>query len=446
MPKRGPVLRWLHIGDRGRMIAHTGSWSLVAQAAAAANLLLSIPFVLTALGPAQFGAWATLVALVTFTGFLDFGIGNGAMNLVAAAHGRGSIAEVAAVAHEGRKMLARLGIVLAATVLAALPIVPWHRLLGLPTAMEQGARLAAAFALLAIVISVPLNLAQRVQLGLGRGDRAYQWQAAGQLLTLATVAILARWHASLPVLTAAAVAPPMLASLINARLAWRDPMFAHAHTPQPGLAQRIRNEGMLFFALQLAAALALSSDLPLISSMLGSSEAGTYAIVQRMFSIIPLVLGLVWAPLWPAYRQALAVGHYDWALRTLHRSMAVAVIFAACMALALMIGCEPIIAHWVQHPLAVSGTLLAGFAVWSVLNAAGNALGTFLNAASLLRFQVTVAALFAASCLAAKILVISSAGISPLPWMTAITYSTTTLLPAWLLWPRLKREVHSKNY
>ncbi len=59
---------------------------MVAKAAAAANLFLTVPFVLHALGPAQFGAWATLVSLVMFAGFLDFGFGNGTMNLVAAAH------------------------------------------------------------------------------------------------------------------------------------------------------------------------------------------------------------------------------------------------------------------------------------------------------------------------------------------------------------------------
>jgi O-antigen/teichoic acid export membrane protein len=75
--------RWM--GPRGRRILHTSAWSMVAKLAAAANLFLTVPFVLRTLGPAQFGAWATLVSLVMFAGFLDFGFGNGTMNLIAAA-------------------------------------------------------------------------------------------------------------------------------------------------------------------------------------------------------------------------------------------------------------------------------------------------------------------------------------------------------------------------
>ena len=76
-------------GHRGRRILLTGGWSLASKACTAANLIISIPFVLGALGASEFGAWATLVSLVAFAGFLDFGLGNGTMNLVASAHGRG---------------------------------------------------------------------------------------------------------------------------------------------------------------------------------------------------------------------------------------------------------------------------------------------------------------------------------------------------------------------
>ena len=43
------VVHW--VGPRGRRILHTGAWSMVAKIAAAANLFLTVPFVLHALGP-----------------------------------------------------------------------------------------------------------------------------------------------------------------------------------------------------------------------------------------------------------------------------------------------------------------------------------------------------------------------------------------------------------
>src|SRR5687768_1741153 len=161
MTSRGPVSpapaapdppRW--VGTRGRKILHAGAWSMVAKAAAAANLFVSVPFVLEALGPAQFGAWATLVSLVVFAGFLDFGFGNGTMNLVANAHGRGASTEIGNILREGRRTLLWIALWLAVAVMIALPLVPWHRLLGMPGEMAGASRAAAAAVLFAVVLAV----------------------------------------------------------------------------------------------------------------------------------------------------------------------------------------------------------------------------------------------------------------------------------------------------
>ena len=437
---------WL--GPRGRSILHAGSWSLAAKIAAAANLFVAVPFVLHALGPEQFGAWATLVSLVTFAGFLDFGFGNGTMNLVAAAHGRGAKEEVAAVLVEGRDTLMRISLVLGAMVMVALPLVPWHRLLGLPQEMAGSSRTAAAAVLFTIVLAVPLNLATRVQLGLGRGARAFRWQFAGQLLTLALVILLSKSRSSLAVLTAAAVATPLSASLANTVVLWRSPEIAEgaSNGRRPDIARRIRHEGLLFFVLQLAAALSFSADLPLISALLGPVEAGNYAIVQRLFSVVPLALGLIWTPLWPIYRQALAAGNHEWVAMTLRRSMIFAALVAAGCACVFTIAFEPIMSLWIHRPLG-SGTLfLAGFGVWCVVEAVGTALATFFNAASVMRYQLAVAIIFACTCLAAKVWAIQHFGIVMVPWATAVVYSLTVLLPAVYFGPRLFNDAFSRRY
>jgi O-antigen/teichoic acid export membrane protein len=421
---------------------------MVAKAATAANLFLTVPFVLHALGPAQFGAWATLISLVMFAGFLDFGLGNGTMNLLAAAHGRGAFVEVVVILREGRRTLLQVALWLAGAVLVALPLVPWYRLLGMPQTMAGASRGAAATVLFTIVLSVPLNLASRAQLGLGRGDRAFRWQAVGQVLTLGVVVELARAHASLMVMTAAAVATPLLSSIANTTLLWRDPAMARPVllTRDPKIAAHIRREGIQFFVLQLAAALAFSADLPLISVLRGSTDAGTYAIVQRLFSLVPMGLSLIWAPLWPIYRHALAAGDHDWVVRTLRRSLLFAALSACAAALVLALGFDHIVGLWVHQPLAVGSMLLAGFVVWSTLDAAGGAIGTFLNAASIMRYQVTLSIIFGTSCIVAKIFILRHFALDALPWTNAAVYAVTSLLPLSLLFPRILRMILIKKF
>lgn len=438
------------LGHRGRKILHAGMWSLVAKGLAAANLFVSVPFVLSALGPSLFGVWATLVSFTVLAGFLDFGFGNGTMNLIATAHGRDAPGDVVIIVREGYRAMVRIALYLAAAALVALALVPWYRLLGMPETDVQTARGAAAVVMFTIVLAVPLNLANRVQLGLGRGDRAFRWQAAGQLLALVAVIALAKAHASLAMLTAAAVTTPLLASVANTWSLWRDPAVttpsSATRTERDAIAHQIRSEGVLFFVLQLAAALAYSADLPLISAFRGSTEAGTYAIVQRLFSVIPMSLSLVWAPLWPIYRHALASGHHAWVMRTLRRSMASAVVFAAVCAVVLALGFTPIIKLWVHHLLIVSGMLLGGFALWCVIEAAGTALATFLNAASVMRFQLITASVFAVICFAGKAWIIVRFGITWVPWVSVIAYVLAYVLP--LIWygRRIFANVFARKY
>lgn len=435
---------WL--GTRGQVILKTGGWALIAKMAAAANLFLSIPFVLHALGPIEFGAWATLASLITFAGFLDFGLGNGTMNLVAAAHGRDNIEEIVAVVQEGRRTLLTVSTVLAVVVVIAVPLVPWHRLLGLPLALAESSRWAAASLLFAIVLAIPLNLANRVQLGLGRGSVAFRWQAMAQFITLGVVIALARGGASFPALTSATVLTPLLGSLANTLSLSRDPSFSRPTVRRPDLAHLIRHEGLLFFMLQLAAALAYSADLPLISALRGPEDAGTYAIIQRLFSIVPLGLGLIWAPLWPIYRQALAAGNHDWVKRTLRRSLVLASTASISVVLVLTLGFDYIIALWIHRPLVVSGTLLAGFATWTVIDALGTALATFLNAASIMRFQIIVASTFAVVCVTGKAWFVAHWGTSTMPWVTVATYVTISLLPTLIFGRRLLATALAKPY
>lgn len=435
------------IGPRGLEIMRSSAWSLIAKAVGAASLFLAIPFVLDALGPEQFGAWATLTSLVTFAGFLDFGLGNGTMNLVASAFGRGELDQVGAVFREGRRTLIQIALTVGVLALIAIPFVPWHELLGLRPELAAASRSSAAVVLFTIVLAIPLNLATRVQLGVGRGDRAFRWQAIGQLLALGAVILLARTRAPLPVLTAAAISVPLIASLGNTLSLLRDPTFAPAHREhRRDIAARIRKEGLLFFVLQLCAAVAFSFDLPLISSLRGSVDAGHYAIVQRIFSVIPISLALFWTPLWPGYRNALASGHHEWAARTFRRSLVMGTALAAGCGLVLAVAFDPLTTWWLGARPPIHWLLLVGFAVWCVLDAVATATATFLNAAGVMRPQVIVAIAFAGLSLPLKMWCASNLELHSVIWVTVCLSFFVNLLPFWLLRHRLLGAVRTKAY
>lgn len=368
------------------------------------------------------------------------------MNLIAAAKGRNASNEIALILNEGMRALWRVAAWLAFGAALALIVVPWYRLLGLPAAQSVDSRYAVAAVLGTITLAIPLNLASRAQLGLGHGDRAFRWQALGQLLTLATVITCARAGAGLPLLAAAAIVTPLVSSLANTVDLYRSHMISSTKIERSSaIAHDIRHEGMLFFVLQLAGTLAFTSDLPLISALRGAADAGTYAIVQRLFSIIPLGLSLLWVPLWPSYRHALAARDHDWVLRTLKWTLSLAVLTAGLISLVLALGFDYIVQLWIRHPLTISGWMLAGFATWYVVDAAGAGIAIFLNAASIFRHQVIIATIFSVFCLGTKFVVIREYGIAAVPWATALTYIISCLVPTIILRRRLLTQALSKR-
>lgn len=436
------------LGARGSIVARAGSWSLIAKAVAAANLFVALPFVLNALGPAQFGVWATLVSIVTFAGFLDFGIGNGAMNMIADAHGRDHQSEVRAVIREATGVLAGIGLlILAATCLAAW--LPWWRLLGLSPALSGDARAASIVVLVSVACAVPLNLATRVQLGLGQGYIAFRWQAAGQLTALAATIALSLAHARLPWIVAASLSSSVLPALGNSLMLWRDPVHGiRGRLPNPArkaIRRRIWRDGSQFFVLQLAGALTYAVDLPLITSFRGPEEAGSFAIVQRLFSLIPLGLSLVWVPLWPVYRQAIAAGDEAWVRRTLVRTtasaMAAALIGGAIFALLF----APISQLWVHRAVPASLLLLSGFVAWVTVDAGGQSMATYLNAAGVLRFQVMVGIVLALLSLGLKCVALGYGNSNAIPWMTLTAYVVASVIPTVLRLPALMQHASRRT-
>jgi O-antigen/teichoic acid export membrane protein len=281
------------------------------------------------------------------------------------------------------------------------------------------------------VLSTPLALGYRVHLALGNGQRAFQWQAGGQVGALASVAIASAAGGDLLMLVAAGITMPLVAAAASTIDAMSNPFLRSLQTTaeQTGLRMRILSEGSMFFVLQLCAVLAFSCDLLIISAQLGAEHSGGFAVAQRLFSIIPLSLGLLWGPLWPMYRRALAEGERQWVTRTFKLTLVIAIAYSISAAMLLAWGAPHLLGLIGADVGALTAMLVVGFAIWAVLESIGTAVGTLLNGASQLHFQVATSIVFALLCITGKVVLINDFGTAALPWVTAVTYSIAWLAP-----------------
>jgi O-antigen/teichoic acid export membrane protein len=413
----------------------TGATGAVARVVQIGTSLITIPLVIRYLGNERFGLWMTISSVLAMASFADFGIGNGVLNTVAKAFGQDDVDGVRRAVSSGFAVLGAISIVLLSAVYATFPFIPWadvFRVTSLQARAEAGPALlvfATCFAL-----NIPLDIVQRVQLGLQQGFRYSLWQVCGSALGLAGVLGGVWLHLGLPALVAALAGAPVLATAFNAIH-----FFGFARPdlrPGIGLVTRkviaeIARLGGLFFVLQLAVALCFSSDNLVLTRILGPLAVAQYAVPCKLFSLVATATSFFLAPLWPAYAEALARGDHIWIRRTLSRSLLLATGVSVGLSAFLVVFGNRIITLWVGPGMRASPILLAGLGIWGVLMPVGSTVAVFLNGLAVVRFQVLTSILAAFINIATSIYLTRHIGISGVVYGSILSYSIIVLVPCY---------------
>jgi O-antigen/teichoic acid export membrane protein len=435
--------------ERHRRLILTAVASMSAKAVKVLTALVSVPLTINYLGAERYGLWMTISSLVAVLAFADLGIGNGLLNAISDADGRGDRALAARYVSSAFVMLVTVALLLGFGIVVAYPLIAWGRVFNVtsPLAIAEAGPAAAVF-LACFLVSLPAGIVQRVQLGYQEGFANSLWEAAGSVLGLIGVLAATHVQAGLVWLVLAMAGAPTLMLVLNGVV-----LFTRRRRylrPSLRLADReiaigILRVGLLFFVLQLVAAAAFFSDNLVAAHALNASAVTQYAVPMKLFDMIALVCGFLLAPLWPAYGEALARGDHSWVKRTLARSLSATVIGTSFASLLVVLSANAILRVWAGGTVHSTPLLLVGFGVWTILNTGGVAVAMFLNGVGAIRFQAVCAAIMGATALALKIVMARTFGLPGIIWGTIVAYTLCTAIPIGLYIPRLMRELARRS-
>jgi O-antigen/teichoic acid export membrane protein len=207
------------------------------------------------------------------------------------------------------------------------------------------------------------------------------------------------------------------------------------------VALRIFNLGILFFVLQIAMALAYTSDNVIAAQVLGPEAVAQYSIPMRMFSIPPMILTMALSALWPAYGEAINRGDVVWIKQTLLRSLIITALFTGLLSLPMIGFGSQIIRLWVGPTIRPPFLLLLGFGVWMIVGSLGNAVAMFFNGLHIVRFQVYTALSMAVSNLLLSVYLAQRIGLPGIIWGTVVTYTVFSVIPTIIYLPRFLRDM-----
>jgi O-antigen/teichoic acid export membrane protein len=421
--------------ERHRRVVLSASAAATAKFVSVATALISVPLTLHYLGPERYGMWMTMSSLIVMFAFADLGMGHGILNVVADASGREDRNAIREAASSGFFVLT----IIAATILvlfaAAYPFVSWFEIFNVKSEaarLEAGPALAGA--VLCFALGIPLGVVQRVQTGLQEGYAANLWRCLGSILGLIGVLAVIWLKWGLFWLVVAFLGGPLVASIMNSIAFFgtsEHDLAPRRHYVSREMIERIARVGLLFFGLQIAMAVAFTSDNIIIAQILGAEAVTDYAVPEKMFSLIAVIVSMVLFPLWPAYGEAIARGDQNWVRQTLLRSLTAAIATTTVLSLILVTFGARLIALWTGPVVDAPFMLLVGLGLWRVIEAGGNAVSMFLNGANVVQFQLYMAALMATIAIVLKVILVTYFGISGVVWATIVANLATVPPTFW---------------
>lgn len=417
--------------ERVRRILLSALVAMVSRAGTLLVLLVTIPMAHDVLGPERFGIWMVLSSLTAISTFADFGIGNGVLTLTAQGHGNDSPETIRRAVTVGLATLGAVALAIVALLLVLHTFVNWGAVFGVqtPAARSQSAPAVLAFGI-CFALALPTSIVGRVQAGLQSGYLFDLWNGAGSMAAFAGVMIAIAWEASLPTMLLALFGLPAIAQALNSL--W---FFTRRSDVRPGrkfwhgdTARQMVRLGSMFFVLQLIAVVAFRLDLIIVTRFFGIVAAGQYAVYERLFLMLGMVMALALNPLWPAYAEALQRQDSAWIKRVFQLSI-IAVPALTTIAAAVVVVVSPYVGQEWFDVAPVPLALLLGLALWRVLENTGMSVAMFLNGMGLLSLQIASAVALVVLATGMKFALAPRFGPSIIPWATSLVYALVSLAP-----------------
>lgn len=371
-------------------------------------VLVNLPLARQTLDPELFGVWMMLTALLGFMAFADLGVGNGVLNNATRAKATADVPLLRRTLMAGYGITCAAGLLLWCIWLLWAHFSPQPSLLAGTISPGNQAEVVASFGVFAalLAINIPGSLVQRVQLGMQQGYWNGINQLISALLTIGAVRLTLHLDGGVPTLILATLGVQAFVNVcntgawlfLNKLLRWREWRGA-LDTPT---VRALLRTSCMFFLLQMAAAFAFQSDAVVITQTLGQDAYGDFAVIQRLFLFISMVLNAALVGMWPAFGEAIASHNLAWAKTALKRCMAGAAAVAVLACTVLALGLPFILAHWLDTPMRPVWSLVLVLSLWTVIDACANVFAAFMNGANILRAQLILALAMAGTAFAAK--------------------------------------------
>jgi len=350
------------------LLFFNGGLHAVAQGVRTFVTLITIPLLFRYLGKDTFGLWMIALSFISMIGFIQGGISGTMINIAAKAQTPEVLAKRVSGALYTTILIATLILPLG---LMAAYYIPWRRLFQATDLISQADMVRLLFVLFG---SFCFSIVSQVPKFVLIGDmKAYLSHSADIIATIISgLAVILAIYFKQPLWVIAFAfsfgreIPLLILGLGLLKWRLKLPNFLRLKFDKD-TSTILFKSGALLMITQAAFALANHSDLTLIGIYGDLSDAGDYAIMQRVFAIPMMILIFVSLALWPAFSKAKMEGSIDWISRIFLKNIFLLTSFAILFGVSVALSINPLLTLWLGETQHIDPLLVWGMVGWIII-------------------------------------------------------------------------------
>lgn len=327
--------------------------------------LLYVPVLLSYLGDAKYGLWATLLSIINWINYFDVGIGNGLRNILSKELSKNELEEARKSVSTAYILLSGVALIVYAMLLGSVFLVDWKYVFS--TDINVTPTLIISFTF--ISINFVLALSNTLWYALQKPENVSIRGCFVQLCNLIGIIVLKQFsQGSLIAVSILFGASTLVIYLINTykimtnRISLRPSKNFFAKEK----ISAICNVGIKFFLIQLFCILLFTVDNLLITHFFGAEEVTPFSIVNKVFNTAYTVFAAFLVPYWSRSTAAFVNHDKQWIKNSVRKTFYICLLFIGCYTFIMLIF-KPAVRLWLGRDLDYqNGLILLMFIFYSI--------------------------------------------------------------------------------
>jgi O-antigen/teichoic acid export membrane protein len=386
--------------------------------------IISLPLTIHYLGNERFGMMETMVSLITIMNFADFGLGFGLQNRVAELN----------VSQDETKLQRAISSVFCILLLTSTLIIllfcgvykyiSWSALFNLKSSLAiEEVKNAVLVFFTCFVIQIPFSVVQKVQVGFQEGYKTELWKSFGNIFGLLFLLISIKLSLGVPYIILSIYGSNTLFLIISffyEFLMRRKYLFPYPLRFDKIIFSTLYKDGGVFFFLQLAYIMLISSDRVIIAHYLGASIVSIYSVGFRLAMVFSTPIDAFASPLLPAFNDALSKNDTLWIKQVLIKGLKYISSISIALALCLVVFGNIILQFWVGKDIHLSLSFLLTLGAYIVFSNFNSLISYIMLTPQFIRLILPVYLFSAILGIILKVLFVEKLGLISVIWATIL--------------------------